>query len=262
MSLIRLIIAGLILVGCFNVYAKVKERKLPIMRPFKLESQNRLNDMYLKNITRKQDLAKLKEKTISMSGKAVPVLVAAMKNSKYPDRNRWMATFLLGKVAGKQSISFIAKFLLHPNWIMRMASLKTLLVLKAKKVGPGFAHSLQDKSMLVRVQALENIRKLKLGEFGPHVWAMLYDKKNYYKSKKIYKRMNIIKKVIRTIGELRLPKAKKALMKMVKDRKYNDIFDDMDYSLTLLTGKKSPDGERGIKRIFWNRIALGDTVIR
>ena len=76
----------------------------------------------------KKSLANLKQETLKYSGKSVSAaLIEVMKNGKYPDKNRWVATFLLGQIMGEKSAPFIAKFFKHPSWVMRMASLKTML---------------------------------------------------------------------------------------------------------------------------------------
>ncbi|OUR98586.1 hypothetical protein A9Q84_04005 [Halobacteriovorax marinus] len=210
----------------------------------------------------KADLIKLKKEVLSYNGKSVPALVEVMKNGKYPEKNRWVATFMLGKVMGKKSAPFISKFLKHPSWVMRMASLKTLLALKGREYGRKFSTALKDKSMIVRFQALDNIATLKLTDEAPFVWQMLYDKRNYYqpkgKNKKIknLKRTNIIKKVIVTVGELKFQKAKKPLLSMIKNRKYDDIFAEMDKSLAKITGRKSPAGSMKVKKRYWSKIAI------
>jgi hypothetical protein len=212
---------------------------------------------YIKNLTQKE-LAALKKETISFAGKSVPALIEVMKSAKYPDRNRWVATFLLGKIVGKRSAPFISKFLRHPNWVMRMASLKTLLGLKQKKFSSDFAFALKDKSLLVRRQALDNIQKMELGKHSSDVWKMLFDERNYHVKKSGNKRSHIIKKVITTIGDLKFEKAKTPLLSMVQKKKYQDIFTEIDYSLGKITGKKSPDGEKHVKQRYWKKVALAN----
>jgi hypothetical protein len=216
-----------------------------------------LLSQFKKDYKNKSEIRILKKRVISKGPKAVPVLVQVMKSSEFPDKNRWVATFLLGKIMGIKSSKYISKYLIHPNWILRMASLKTLLSLKQKKFGKLYAKALKDKSFIVRTQALENIRSLKLGKMAPYVWAMLYNKENYYTPKnKGKKRTNIIKKVIKVVGDLKFEKASKPLLTMIQKLKYDDIFDEMDYSLKKIIGKKSPEGSRKLKRFFWQRIAL------
>ena len=35
---------------------------------------------------------------------------------------------------------------------------------------------------------------------------------------------------------------------------YDDIFSDLDYSLSLITGKSSPKGDISVKRVFWKQL--------
>src|SRR5690606_12677010 len=131
-------------------------------------------------------------------GKAVPTLLDVMKSDQYPDKSRWLATFLLGQIMGKKASPLLVKFTKHPNWVLRMASLKTLLALKDKSQAPTFARALRDQSFLVRRQALDNISHMELAEYAPHVWAMLYDKRNYYEGKPGDKEgTNLIRRAVR-----------------------------------------------------------------
>ena len=216
---------------------------------------------YIKNYTNKKELMELREKTLSLGGKAVPVLVKVMKSDRFPEKNRWIATFLLGQIMGEKAAPFVSKFLEHPHWILRMASLKTLLGLRQKTYGLHFAKMLKDDSLLVRGQALDNIRIMNLAEHAPKVWAMLYDERNYNQVDKRKKRTNIISQVIRTVGDLRFAKAQGPLLQMIRKKKYKDVFDDIDYSLQQLTGKQSPQGNQAVKRHFWDRVYIDQQVI-
>lgn len=229
------------------------------------EVKTALLQKYMINYSDKNQIAALKAETLNQGGKSVEALIEVMKNGKYPDKNRWVATFLLGQIMGEKSAPFLSKFLQHPNWVMRMASLKTMLALKQKDFGPQYAMLLSDDSFIVRSQALDNIRTLKITNSAPQVWAMLYDKKNYYQptlnGKELKtKRSNIIKSVILTVGDLKFEKAKAPLIKMIQKDKYNDIFNEMDQSLSKITGLKSPTTDSKAKRVFWQRMALNSTI--
>lgn len=202
------------------------------------------------------EVLKLKKRTLTYSGKAIPSLIKVMKSDQYPDKNRWVATFLVGRIMGKKSAAFLAKFLNHPSWVMRMASLKTLLVLKETQFANEYAKALKDGSLLVRKQALENIRKLNLTAKAPQVWSMLYDKRNYYAPKDgSKKRTNIISDVIETVGDLKFKDARAPLLSMIQKDKYKDIFEEIDYSLGKIIGKKSPEDSE-MKKRFWKNIAV------
>lgn len=262
----KLILLSLIAAFTLPTFGAVKSKDKYSSAPTAIKE--RLLARYEKTYKDKLELQKLKADTLALNGKAVPALVQVMKSNKYPDKNKWMATFLLGRIMGKKSSPFIAKFSQHPSWIMRMASLKTLLALSEKGYGKIYVNALKDKSYIVRVQALENLRQMNLKEFAPYVWQMLYDKKNYHIAKKkkgekedSKKRSHIIKKVVKTVGDLDFTKAKPTLLSMVQKVRYDDIFDEMDYALAKLTKRKSPAGNKKVKRNFWKRVKMSETII-
>lgn len=223
------------------------------------KSINKDFSVLLKN---KVKILKLKSKVLNMKKEAVPVLVEVMKNGKYPEKNRWIATMLLGRLMGSKAAPFISKFSKHPSWVLRMAALKALLALSQKEYGPLYARLLSDKSLLVRTQALENINHLRLREYAPYVWKMLYDSKNYVQSAKgNNKRTHIIKKIITSVGMLNFKKAKAPLIKMIQNKKYKDLFVEIDQALSMITGKASPKGGNEVKKIFWKRLAISEQVI-
>ncbi len=221
----------------------------------------------LKNpISGPKEIERVKAQVLEMAGKAVPSLITVMKSADYPDKNRWIATFLLGQIMGEKASPFLGKFLDHPSWVMRMASLKTLLALKEKDYASKYKDMLQDQSLLVRTQALENIRRLELNGQAQFVWAMLYDKSNYYTptTKGIegpLKRTHIIKDVIKTVGDLKFAKAKGPLLTMIQKDKYQDIFEEMDYALSKITGKSSPKESVKLKKRFWQKISVSNMTI-
>lgn len=221
-----------------------------------------LEKKFRKNLSKKEMMV-LRDEVLNMKGKSVSSLIKVMKDKSFPDKNRWMATFLLGQVMGKKSAPFISKFSTHPDWIMRMASLKTLSALKQAQYKDIYKKLLSDNSMLVRYQALETVKSLELSDLAPNVWAMLYDKKNYHISDKTKgsKRTHIIKNVISTIGELKFEKAKVPLLSMMQKEKYKDIHVEIDQALQKLYNKKSPQGSLKLKKNFWKKIKISNTLI-
>jgi HEAT repeat protein len=182
----------------------------------------------------KADIDKLKTQVLVYKNRSVPALIKVMKDGAYPEQNRWLATFMLGRIMGEKSAPFISKFVAHPHWMMRLAALKTLLLLKQKNYQRHYAQALKDQSLLVRYQALENVEKLKIKELGPSVWKMLYNKENYSGKDGKLKRASIMKNVIRTIGEIEFKEAQKPMQVMLKSKKFSDLHDDLKYSLAKL----------------------------
>lgn len=215
-----------------------------------------LEEMYKQNNPSKKFTEDLKKKTLEQKQDAVPTLINVMKKSEFPDSNRWIATYMLGKIMGTKSAPFIAKFAEHPNWMLRLASLKVLLHLNQKQYSDIYVKLLNDNSLIVRHQALQNIKEMQLKELAPHVWKMLFNKENYHGTKGSRVRGHIIKSVIKVVGDLEYKKAAKPMLKMISNKKYKDIFAELDYSLNKLTDKKSPKGSLSVKKHFWSREAI------
>ena len=125
----------------------------------------------------------------------------------------------MGRIMGKKSLKFIAKFTRHPNWILRLAGLKTLLALKDQTSKKFYLDALKDTSLIVRLQALENIRILKIQEYGKDVWQMIFHKHNYQGKKGQRKRTTIISKVIRAVGDLHYQRDQRRLIQTYSKQK-------------------------------------------
>lgn len=218
-----------------------------------------LKQRFMKTYSAKEatEWKNLRHDVLRQGGKSVPTLLEVMKRDEFPDKSRWLATFLVGQIMGKKASPLLAKFSRHPNWVLRMASLKTLLALKDESQGKVFADGLRDQSFLVRRQALDNIAHMELKDYAPHVWAMLYDKRNYYEGKPGSKEeTNLIRRAIRVVGDLKFEKALKPLFSMITKDKYKDVHSDIQYALEKITGKKTPKGSQDIQQRFWKQASL------
>lgn len=237
----------------------VSSKRAALTKPNKKDSvlnADQLEKLYKRKYSSKVGLKMLKDRTLEMKQASVPTLIKVMKRSDYPEKNRWVATFMLGRIMGKKSGPFIAKFANHPSWMMRLAALKTLLALGQDQFKGIYARALKDEAMVVRMQALDNIKVMKIKKLAPYVWAMLYDKSNYAGLKGDRKRAHIIKQAITVVGDLEFEKAKKPMLTMIQNDKYKDVFSELDYSLNKLSSKNSPEGGRTLKKHYWSRLAL------
>ena len=187
--------------------------------------------------------------------RAVPVLIKVMKEESHTDKKRWLAIFAMGRIMGKKSLKFISKFTRHPNWILRLAGLKTLLDMKDKTSKKHYLNALKDTSLIVRLQALENIRILGIQEYGKDVWQMIFHKHNYKGKKGQRRRTSIISKVIRAVGDLQYQDVKGDLVRLIQDKKYGELIFDIDYALCKLTRQKSPT-QLQEKLNFWKTSPL------
>lgn len=236
-------------------------KKKPLSGKDVVSKKSPLEALYLKAAKKKSDLVKLKNETMKLKQKAVPLLLKVMKDKKFPNESRWVATYMLGRIMGKKSAPLISKYAQHPNWMLRLASLKVLLHLDQKQYKGVYARLLEDKSLIVRHQALQNIKKMKLKELAPYVWKMLYNKKNYVGLKGHRKRSHIIKDAIKIVGDLGFMKARASMLKMFKKNKYRDVFKELDYSLSKLSSTASPKGPMSVKKQFWNQTAAKEITI-
>lgn len=218
-----------------------------------IDPKNKLLPLFMRDNSKPSLEQELKEKTLKENNKAVSTLVEVMKNSKYPEKNQWHATFLLVRIMGSKSAPFISKFSDHPNWMMRLATLKALLILKEKSYANLYEKMLNDRALVVRQQALDNIVQLKIERSGEKVWKMIFDKENYIISKNgKAKRADIVGRAIRTLGDIKYQTARKHLVNMIKKKEYRDLVEEIDYSLSKMTGKQSP-GNVEAKKKFWER---------
>ena len=112
-------------------FANVTEKKIQLLKDPNgknvslvkedIVSLERFENMFMMNAKTPGLQAMLKRNAFRHKQKAVPVLIKVMKESKYPEQNRWHATMLLAQVMGSKSAPFIAKFTEHPHWMMRLA---------------------------------------------------------------------------------------------------------------------------------------------
>jgi HEAT repeat protein len=241
---------------------KIELLKDPSGKKLQLEKQDvvtleRFENMFSMDARTAGLQAMLKRHAFKHKQKAVPVLIKVMKDNKYPEQNRWHATMLLAQIMGKKAAPFIAKFADHPHWMMRVASLKALLGLKQDHYHAVYNKALKDPSLIVRVQALDNISQMQITKLAPDVWNMMYDKSNYTGTKGSLKRTSIVRSVIRAVGDIRFEKARAPLAKLIQKPKYQDLIEDIDYSLEKITGKTSPDSPEQ-RRKFWSKLALAE----
>jgi hypothetical protein len=249
-------------------FAAVTERKIELLKDpngkqlhFVKEdvvTLERFEHMFTMNARTPGLQVMLKRNAFKHKHKAVPVLIKVMKENKYPEQNRWHATMLLAQIMGTKSAPFIAKFADHPHWMLRVASLKALLGLKQADYHAVYSKALRDPSLIVRVQALDNISQMKITKLAPEVWSMMYDQTNYTGDKGMRKRTSIVKRIIRTVGDVHYKEAQKPLAKLIQKPKYQDLMDDLDYSLEKITGETSPNSVDQ-RRKFWSKVAQADT---
>jgi precorrin-6x reductase len=89
---------------------------------------------------------------------------------------------------------------------------------------------------------------------------MMYDKSNYSGEAGTRKRTSIVRSIIRTVGDIKFEKAKNPLAKLIQKPKYQDLIEDLDYSLEKITGKNSPNSSAEARRKFWSQVNVKSVV--
>lgn len=218
--------------------------------PAKIETQ--LEKLFLIPTDKPTKEKKLKDAVLEADNKAVPILIKVLKSPVYPEVNRWHAMFLLTRLMGDKAAPYIAQYLQHPMWTLRLAALKCLLILDKKEYEALYRKRLYDPALVVRQQALDNIVQLKIEKAGDDIWKMLFHKKNYVIDQKgKAKRTDIVAKIIRSLGDLSYEKAKDPLVRLMQKNDYQDLVQAIDYSLQKMTGVKSPQA-LSEKKTFWS----------
>ena len=164
----------------------------------------------------------IKQNSLMSKNLNVLELLNVMKTSSYSDQERWSATMNLARKLGSDAAPVLKKFTRHPYWLMRMASLRALELLKIKDKEI-LIRSLNDQSLFVKSVALEMISSFSYREVDNHVWNMIFDRSNYQSHQKstfvIFKAIEVLKKVSPEKFDLRL----KAFAKKMNDERINAL---------------------------------------
>lgn len=122
-----------------NCFAGIKDSKKSIQEKTSEVKQLKQVESLFKRELKQNEIVKLKTICFKIGHPVVQILTKVMKDQAFPDQSRWQATFILGQLMGKKASSYIAKFAYHPEWIMRVASLKALTALNEKKIQQNFS---------------------------------------------------------------------------------------------------------------------------
>lgn len=162
-------------------------------------------------------------------------LLSELKSDKINDKKRWRAGMEIIKKLGVKSLPLMRKLGEHPDWMLRLLSLKAIRLLKDKTSLSLIERSLFDKSGLVRVEALDLLGDWKIKKSGRKIWKMLSDKKNYLKSNnKTFANKMVVSKIIETIKILKYSRVKKHLLNLRNKKEFKAVALEIDETLKSL----------------------------
>lgn len=184
------------------------------------------------------------------SKKTIKNLIEVVKNEKSLDEWQWLAISSLARLTQVKSTPLLIKYTQHKEWNIRLAALKSLIALKYKEPKV-YAALLKDKSMIVRIAALEGIQILEISKLTPNIWNMFGDKKNYVQVGKDIKRSEILSLAIESLSKFKSKKTKERLIKILRKSDYEDLWDEVDQVLRGWSRQKVPGSNVLARRSYW-----------
>lgn len=165
-------ILTLALLSCVNAFAatpatqKMMEKEIltELKRPIKGDFQHLLGTWQKK-----------------YSVKAVPVLLKAARLKNNEDASRYVALMGVAKLGGQASESEIRTFLKDKSWMLRSGALRALGALgREEKSGRAVLSLLQDKALVVRLEAVQTVSKLWPSGADEALTRAILDQRNFH----------------------------------------------------------------------------------
>ena len=136
---------------------------------------------------------------------------------------------------GRKSVPLLAKYLEHPNWMLRSAAIKSLKSLKVSDKNELYRKLLKDKSYIIREQALDVISTLKIKSLKYDVLEMFGDRTNYIKTSNGLKASEVLKKVIKTLVALDTKESISLLRRLKKSQLASNIHNQIDLAIKQIS---------------------------
>lgn len=186
--------------------------------------------------------------------KAVAPLLEIINNAHLSDDIRRTSLFGLGRVAGKQSLGVIGKFMTNSSWMLRDAALRTAAALDARELAPQIEGRLKDNALVVRTTAVQTIGHLRLKNSANRLVEALFDRDNYAGEKALW----IHKYILQVLGEFRYRESVPKLVELLKISKDESLQANVVKTLEALTGKNFGNKPLHQQIYFWKRNTLSD----
>lgn len=188
-------------------------------------------------------------------GTAIAPLLQIASDNQLTDDTRWAALFGLARLAGRESIGVIRKFMSDSSWMLRDAALKTAAALDARELEPQITRLLKDDALIVRTTAVETIGHLKLRESAPKLVDALFDPMNFHDGKALW----IHKHILGVLVDLRYHAAEPRLVELLGSSKDEALQTQIVGALEKLTGKSFPNKPLSQQAYLWKRNILSDS---
>jgi HEAT repeat protein len=188
-------------------------------------------------------------------GAAVKPLLEIAGDDRNDDETRWAALFGLARLAGKESLGVIGKFLSNPSWMLRDAALKTAAALDAKEMAPQIAKRLKDDALIVRTTAVQAIEHLGLKQLAPKLVDALFDPANFHGGKALW----IHKYILQAIREFHYDAAAPKLVELLQKSEHDSALQaQVIQTLESLTGRSFSNKPIPEQIYLWKRNLLSE----
>lgn len=187
-------------------------------------------------------------------GNAIAALLEIASDEKATDETRWAALFGLARLAGKESMGVIKKFMFNSSWMLRDAALKTAAAVNARELEPMIEQRLKDDALIVRTTAVETIGHLHLKEAAPRLVDALFDPINFHGGKALW----IHKHILNVLADMNYQNAVPKLVQLLSSSKDEKLQSDVVDTLEKLTGKKFRDKSLKDQIYLWKRNTLSE----
>lgn len=188
-------------------------------------------------------------------GTAIPGLLEIASDDHNADEMRWAALFGLARLAGRESIGVIKKFMSNSSWMLRDAALKTAAALNATELQKPIEEKLKDDALIVRTTAVEAIGHLGLKASFPKLVDALFDPRNFHGGKALWIHKHILDVFKSHRYDPAVPKLVELLEKSKEDQKLQT---QVLAALESITGR-SFSGKPLQQQIYlWKRNTLSD----
>ncbi len=177
-------------------------------------------------------------------------LVDIVENEKERDEVRWATIFGIGRLAGNESPTILRRFLVHKNWILRDATLKTFAALQASKMRGDIEKVIkEDQALVVRTTAVDVIHHMGLKESTPALLEALSDSRNYRHGKPLW----IHKHILSALKKLKAKDAAPRLAGILAEHKDPEFRTQIIATLEDLTGKNFRNRSMEEQVYLWKR---------
>lgn len=187
-------------------------------------------------------------------GEAVKPLLDITLNERNSDEVRRTSLFGLGRIAGKESIPVIRRFMSHNSWMLRDAALKTAAALDARELSPQIEGRLRDNALVVRTTAVQTIGHLKLRQSAPKLIEALFDPLNYNGQKPLW----IHRHILQTLKEFEYKPAVPRLVQLLDKSRDKGLQAQVVQTLEGLTGKSFSGKSLDQQIYLWKRNTISE----